>query len=137
VDASRAVVASLEQAVARHDAAAMAALMHPDYRSEQPLHPERGFGGAEQVRENWDEIFASVPDLRLEVLRSACEGAEIWSEWRFTGNRAGDGSAFDYRGIAIFGVRDERIAWGRLYFDVVDAGGEGIAAATRRIARGG
>jgi hypothetical protein len=40
-------IARLRDAMNAHDLDAMAALFAPDYRSEQPLHPNRGFGGRE------------------------------------------------------------------------------------------
>ncbi|MCU1616026.1 MAG: hypothetical protein JWO98_3566 [Frankiales bacterium] len=38
-------IGRLAEAVNRHDPEGMAAQMAPDYRSEQPAHPNRGFGG--------------------------------------------------------------------------------------------
>jgi hypothetical protein len=35
-----------------HDLDAMLDCFDHDYRSEQPAHPNRGFGGKEQVRKN-------------------------------------------------------------------------------------
>jgi hypothetical protein len=39
------------------------------------------------------------------------------------------------RGVTIFGVRDDRIAWGRLYLEDVE-GGQGIDQAVQHMARG-
>ena len=38
-------ISRLRDAMNRHDAAAMIELFAPNYRSEQPVHPQRGFGG--------------------------------------------------------------------------------------------
>jgi hypothetical protein len=46
-----------------HDLEAFVAAFHDDYRSEQPAHPDRAFGGREQVRENWTTMFAEIPDF--------------------------------------------------------------------------
>ena len=43
----------------------------PDYRNETPAHPERGFTGVEQVRKNWQQIFAMIPDVRRRAFRAA------------------------------------------------------------------
>jgi len=67
-------------------------------------------------------MFEEVPDLTLDVLRSATAGDEVWTELRVHGQKA-DGSPFEYRGITVWGVREDRIAWGRLYFEPVEAGG--------------
>jgi hypothetical protein len=37
------------EALNSHDARRLAALFAPDYRSSQPAHPNRGFGGSQQV----------------------------------------------------------------------------------------
>ena len=58
-----ATLAELNDAVNRHDPDAMAALFTADYRSEQPLHRQRGFGGPDQVAANWSQMFRGVPDL--------------------------------------------------------------------------
>ena len=52
-----------------HDIDAFVALFAPDYDSVQPAHPDRAFTGSEQVRKNWTEIFAGVPDFRSELVR--------------------------------------------------------------------
>ena len=53
----------------------------PDYASEQPLHPEWNFTGREQMLKNWSGIFAEVPDLKAELIRSTWAGDEVWTEW--------------------------------------------------------
>jgi len=130
-----AVVWRLFDALNRHDARGMAECFAPDYRSEQPAHPARGFGGRDQVAANWATYFREVPDLRGEVLASATAGDTVWLEARFRGRRR-DGSAFDLRGVIVNGVRGERIAWARLYLDEVERGGEGIGDAVERAATG-
>ena len=44
-----------------------------------------------------------------------------------------DGTPFDYRGIVVFGVRGDRIAWGRLYFEPVPEGGPEIDGRMRQV----
>jgi limonene-1,2-epoxide hydrolase len=120
-----AVVDRLIEATNSHDVDAMMECFHQDYRSEQPLHPDAGFSGREQVGKNWSLMFETVPDLRLDVLRSAIAGAEVWTELRVHGRKV-EGGPFEYRGMTVWGVRDERIAWARLYFEPVEVGGTGI-----------
>jgi hypothetical protein len=108
-----------------HDADAMMACFLQDYRSEQPLHPDAGFGGREQVGNNWSLMFEEVPDLRIDVLRSAIGDDEVRTELRVHGRKAG-GDPFEYRGMTVWGVRDDLIAWARLYFEPVEVGGSGI-----------
>ena len=65
------VLERLQAAQNRHDLDAFVACFDPGYQSEQPVHPDRVFAGSEQVRTNWAEVFAGVPDFRADLLRSA------------------------------------------------------------------
>jgi hypothetical protein len=92
----------------RHDLDAFVACFDSQYRSEQPLHPDRAFVGREQVAKNWAEVFAGVPDFQPELLRSAEQNATGWAEWHWHGTRT-DGTRLDMRGVTIFGVRGDRM----------------------------
>ena len=123
-----AVIERLAAAQNAHDIDAMVACFAEDYESEQPAHPDRAFRGSAQVRANWSEIFAGVPDLRAELLRSSVDGETVWTEWRYTGTQA-DGGRFDVAGVIIAGIRDDRIARARLYLEPIEEAGAGIEAA--------
>lgn len=125
------VAEQLRDAMNAHDLGAFLACFHDDYRSEQPVHPGRGFGGRDQVEANWSAIFAGVPDFAAELVRVTGHEEE-WSEWHWTGTRR-DGVALDMAGVMICGVRDGRVAWGRLYIEPVETVAEGIDAAVRRM----
>jgi hypothetical protein len=133
--ASAAVMERLAAAMNARDIEAHVACFAEDYRSEQPVHPDRGFGGRDQVRANWSAIFAGIPDFEAELIRTAAEGDTVWSEWRWRGNRSA-GAPLDMAGVIICGVRDGLIAWGRLYVEPVEESDEGIDAAVRRMATG-
>ena len=133
-DAPLAVVARLSKAMNHRDLAAFVACFASDYASEQPAHPDRRFRGAAQVERNWAEMFAALPDFRVEVLRTAADGDSAWVEWRWTGTRA-DSSRLEACGACIFGVRDDRIAWGRLYMEEIEPGA-GIEAAVAELSAG-
>ena len=62
-----------------HDLEAFLACIHPEYRSEQPVHPERGFGGRDQVEKNWAAMFSGIPDFRAETLDTAVDGDTAWT----------------------------------------------------------
>jgi SnoaL-like protein len=85
------------------------------------------------VRQNWAEIFAGVQDFHADLLRSAQEGDSEWAEWHWHGTRA-DGTRLEMRGVTIFGVREDRIAWGRLYLEEVEVAGQGIEQAVQQMA---
>jgi ketosteroid isomerase-like protein len=116
----------MQEALNAHDIDAFVALFAPDYDSVQPAHPDRAFVGAEQVRKNWTEVFAGVPDFRAELIRATTDGDIEWSEWRWAG------TGLDMAGVTLMGIRDDRVAWARLYVEHVEAGA-GIEAAVREM----
>jgi ketosteroid isomerase-like protein len=126
------VLERMHQAVNAHDIDAFVELFSPDYRSEQPAHPDRQFGGRDQVRENWEGTFEDVPDFHAELLRSAVSQETVWSEWDWYGTRR-DGSRLEMRGVMLMGVQAGQIAWARLYMEFVERGGAGIREVVRRI----
>jgi ketosteroid isomerase-like protein len=114
----RGVIERLTAAQNAHELEAMLDCFQPDYRSEQPLFPSRTFQGVDQVRANWSALLAAIGDFRAEIVRSAVEGDSVFVELHWTGTKA-DGTRLDERGVIIAGIRDERIAWARLYVDEV------------------
>ena len=128
-------ISRLRDAINAHDPAAMVALLAPEYRSEQPAHPNRGFGGRDQVHKNWSTLFAGVPDLTLDILADTTDGSTSWSEWEFRGHHA-DGAAFHERGVAMFGLGDDdAITWARFYMELVEKDGADIDETVRQTAR--
>jgi ketosteroid isomerase-like protein len=131
IDDAAGVLARLVRATNAHDLDALAACFAPDYRNDTPAHPERSFTGREQVRRNWEQIFAAIPDVTATVLRFAVNGDEAWSEWEHRGTRR-DGSAHVMRGVVIFGVGSGLLTWARFYLEPVQEGGGNVDAAVRR-----
>jgi ketosteroid isomerase-like protein len=129
----RALLDRLTAAQNRHDLEGMLACFHEDYRSEQPLFPARTFQGIAQVRANWSALLEAIPDLHADVLRSAVDGDTVFVEIHWTGTKA-DGTPLEERGVLIMGIRDDRIAWARLYVDEVERDGAEIDAVVRRMA---
>ena len=125
-----AMVHRLEQATNDHDLDALVDCFSDDYVNETPAHPARGFRGREQVRANWRQIFAGVPDLRARVRCTAVDGATVWSEWEMSGTRR-DGAAHLMRGVVIFDVENGRATAARFYLEPVDHGDGDVNAAVR------
>jgi ketosteroid isomerase-like protein len=115
----------------RRDVDALVGCFAPDYRNEAPAHPAQGFTGRDQVRRNWEQIFAVMPEFTATVLRSCSQGDVVWSEWEMSGTR-GDGIAQQFAGVIVFGVRDGRFSWARFYLEPVQAGGPDANEALRR-----
>jgi ketosteroid isomerase-like protein len=131
IDGAAAALTRLERATNAHDVDALVACFAPDYRNDTPAHPERSFTGREQVRRNWEQIFAAIPDITAKVLRSAVNGDEAWSEWEHRGTRR-DGSAHLMRGVVIFGTANGVLTWARFYLEPVQEDDENADAAVRR-----
>jgi hypothetical protein len=131
-----AMVQRLERATNEHDLEQLVACFTADYRNETPAHPERGFTGREQVRKNWTQIFAAIPDVTSEVLRYVVDGDVVWTEWEHRGTRR-DGSPHIMRGVVIFGVVDGLAAWARFYLEPVQqAAGTVDDAVNRQVTPG-
>ena len=129
------VVTRLRDAMNEHDLEALVDVFDPDFVSETPAHPQRTFRGADQVRRNWEQIFAGVPDLKAELLDAVVEGDTVWSEWDWHGTRR-DGAPHRMRGVTIQRVRDARAVSVRFYMEPVDEGGPAAGEAVRRIVTG-
>lgn len=124
------VIERMREALNRHDLEAFLECFDPNYRSEQPAHPNRGFGGKEQVRKNWSAMFESFPDFKAQLLRHTADGEVVWSEWHWTA------TGLNMAGVTIFGVEEDRIVWGRLYVEQIEEAGEDIDEAMRTITEG-
>ncbi len=124
-----AVVERIQRAVNEHDLDALGTCFQREYRSEQPLHPDRAFRGRDQMRKNWAQIFAGVPDIKADVLRCAVDRDTVWAEWELRGTRL-DGAPHLTAMVTIGGVDEGEFVWMRLYMEQVSEG-EGIDAAVR------
>jgi ketosteroid isomerase-like protein len=127
-----AVVERLLAAINAHDLEAMVACFADDYLNEWPAHPQRGFRGNQQVRRNWSQIFAGVPDVSARLPRMTVDGDTVWTEWDLAGTRR-DGAPFLMRGVSIFGVAEGRLAWVRFYLEPVEETSGDVDAHTRRV----
>jgi ketosteroid isomerase-like protein len=126
------MVRRLLEATNRHDVEGIVDCFEPGYVNETPLHPARGFTGADQVRRNWEQILSFVPDLRATVVGQVVAGDRVWSEWEMSGTRP-DGSPHLMRGVIIFEVRDGLASHARFYLEPVDLSPTDVNAAVQAI----
>ncbi|HEV2032924.1 MAG TPA: nuclear transport factor 2 family protein [Candidatus Dormibacteraeota bacterium] len=129
-----ATIERLVLATNQHDIEALVACFAEDYQNETPAHPARGFRGRAQVRRNWDQIFAFVPDIAARIIRSAADGETVWTEWEMHGTR-GNATPHQMCGPIVFGVEDGLIRWARFYLEPVDASGLTVDDAVREQVR--
>ena len=121
-------VAQLVAAVNDHDLEALVGLFGADYVNQTPAHPARGFTGNQQVRRNWESIFAAVPDLGAEVTSQALMENTVWTEWAMDGTRR-DGAGHHLRGVVIFTVVDGHATAARFYLEPLDTSDGDVDAA--------
>jgi hypothetical protein len=128
-----ATISKLRDALNAHDADGMATFFAPDFRSEQPAHPNRGYGGRDTTIAIWGELFRAVPDLTSEVVASVDDGATVWAEWYWHGHYT-DGSLFELRGVTITKLSDDGVVVSqRLYGEPVEHDGPAIEEAERQL----
>jgi ketosteroid isomerase-like protein len=127
---SLAAIDRLVHATNQHDLEALTACFAEDYTNETPAHPARGFRGRAQVRRNWEQIFAFVPDIHVEVVRSTVKNDDVWTEWEMRGTRR-DGRSHWSRGVIVFGVSGDVIHWARFYVEPVDESDKTVDDAIR------
>ena len=125
-----AVVDRLLDATNAHDLDALVGCFAADYLNETPAHPVRGFRGQTQVRRNWEQIFAAVPDITATILQRAISGDFVWTEWDMRGTRR-DGTDHHMAGIIVFGIRDGLIASARFFLEPVDESRVNVDQAVR------
>ena len=123
------VIERMLEALNSHDLEAFVGCFDPDYQSEQPAHPNRGFGGKEQVSKNWSGMFETFPDFEARLLRHTTAAGVVWGEWHW---RA---TGLNMAGVTIMGVDKDRIVWARLYMEPVEVNGQDIDEAMKSITR--
>ena len=129
------VMSRLLAALNAHDLDAFVECFASDYRSDQPAHPGRAFEGREQVRTNWTNVFAGIPDFQAELLTSGMlEDAVEIGEWRWRGTHT-DGTPFEMQGVTVMGIEGRQVAWGRLYMEVIERDGTDIDQMVRETYR--
>jgi len=114
-----------------HDLDRLVDLFTEDYVSEIPVHPSQSFRGREQVRRNWTQIFAAVPDVGLDVLQAVQVGQTVWSEVQIEGHRV-DGAPHLLRGVLILTVDNGRASAVRFYLEPVDLSEQSTDEAVRK-----
>jgi ketosteroid isomerase-like protein len=118
-----AIAESFVAAISRHDPDAVASCFALDYEDVAPARRGEVVRGRDEVRANFEHLFAAMPDVTASILNVVERGNEAWIEWRMSGARP-DGSAMEFVGVNIFVVEDDAFRWGRIYTELArDAGG--------------
>ena len=104
-----------------HDLDGVVGCFAADYVNVTPAHPARGFAGPDQVRRNWSQIFAAVPDIEVEVVAAAFDEGTAWTQWEMRGTRR-DGTAHRMAGVIVFEVADGLAHRATFFLEPVDEG---------------
>ena len=126
----RAWLDRLVRATNAHDLDALVACFAADYVNVAPAHPGRGFVGSAQVRQNWQQILAAVPDIRAEVVAAAFDGQTAWTQWDMRGTRR-DGSPHHMAGVIVFEVADDTACKATFFLEPVDEAAGSVDDAIR------
>jgi steroid delta-isomerase-like uncharacterized protein len=84
--------------------------------------------GRDAVRDYFAAIFASYPDVQLDIEQMASEGESVFAHWHMTGTFSGaalrgipaTGRPFDIRGTDYFSFRDGKIVSVFVAYDGLD-----------------
>lgn len=104
------VVNRFNDAINRHDAAAVASLLSDDtvFENTSPQPDGTRIEGKAAVAGFWTKWFAANPDARFEVEDMIVAGDRCTVRWIYRKTR--DGKPWHLRGIDVFTVRDGKVA---------------------------
>lgn len=120
------------EAINKHDPDEVATCFAHGYEDEAPARIGEFVRGRDHVRQNFERLFASMPDLRAELHGTVDQEETVWMEWSMEGTRS-DGTRMKFIGVNVFDVEDGVFVRGRIYTELVrDAGG--VEAQVRRMA---
>jgi ketosteroid isomerase-like protein len=108
--ATRAAVARFNDAVNKHDAAGVAALLTDDtvFENTGPAPDGTRLTGKAAVAAFWEKWFAANPGAAFEAEEIIVTGDRAVVRWIYRKTR--DGKPWHLRGIDVFAVRDGKIA---------------------------
>jgi len=92
--------------------------------------PDRTCRGPVQLAAYFEELFAAVPDVHMEVLHVVEQGEDVFVRWHLTGTHTGTawsgiettGRRIELDGIDHFVVREGRVVSNFVVFDQMDVG---------------
>jgi steroid delta-isomerase-like uncharacterized protein len=105
----------------RHDISALREIWSADVVLR---FPDRSCRSADEAAAYFEDTFAALPDMRVEVASIVEQGDEVFARWRLTGTHsgpvqgiAGTGKPIDLDGIDHFTLREGRIVSNFVVFD--------------------
>ena len=109
------VLYDLVAAISSHDAEKIAACF-----TEDCFYEDVALGGVmrgrEAVKAGYSDIFAVIPDFKVEILGLFVAGFRVGSEWVMTGTSS-TGKSFSTQGASISELREGKIRRNTDYYD--------------------
>ena len=104
------VINRFNEAVNRHDAAAVGALLTEDtvFENTSPAPDGTRLTGRREVAAFWEKWFVANPDARFEAEETIVAGDRCTVRWIYRKTR--DGKPWHLRGIDVLTVRDGKVA---------------------------
>jgi len=110
----------------QHDVSALRAFWGDDTVER---FPDRTCRGADEIARHFEDAFAAVPDMRIEVISIAEQGDDVFAHWRLTGTHLGalqgieaTGKPVAIDGIDHFVVRDGNVVSNFVVYDQTQYG---------------
>jgi predicted ester cyclase len=110
----------------RHDVSALREFWH-DATVER--FPDRTCRGRDEIVRYFEDTFAAVPDMHMEVIAIAEQGDDVFAHWRLTGTHLGTlqgieptGKPVALDGIDHFVMRDGNVVSNFVVFDQMQYG---------------
>ncbi|MDP9259743.1 MAG: ester cyclase [Actinomycetota bacterium] len=105
----------------RHDVSALRQFW--DHASVERF-PDRTCHGADEIAGYFEDTFAAVPDMRIEVISIVEQGDDVFAHWKLTGTQNGPvqgiaptGKPIALDGIDHFVLRDGKVVSNFVVFD--------------------
>jgi ketosteroid isomerase-like protein len=106
-------VERFQGALQAHDLAALAACLHPNYRSFHLNNPQQIVNGRASALAGWQAIFNAVPDLCAELQVCLVDNDTARTEWHWHG-RTVDGFPYESNSIMVFTIRSGQIIYAEI-----------------------
>lgn len=86
--------------------------------------PDRTCRGPEEIAAYFEEVFAAIPDLHVDIVGMAEQGEHVFVQWRLTGTHGGPlqgiaptGKRLEIDGMDHFVIRDGQVSSNFVIFD--------------------
>jgi steroid delta-isomerase-like uncharacterized protein len=105
----------------RHDVSALKQFWGPDAVER---FPDRTCRGTEEIAQYFEDTFAALPDMHMEIVSLVEQGDDVFAHWKLTGTHSGPvqgiegtGKRIELDGMDHFVLRDGKLVSNFVVFD--------------------